>query len=47
MTDSNYSNAEVNVDLEYADYLADQAEQAADEYERRRDAQEAAQTQLE
>ena len=46
MTDSNYSGAEINVDLEYADYLADEAEQAQDEYERARDAQEASQSQL-
>ena len=34
MTDSNYSNPEVEVDEDYADYIADLAEQATDEYER-------------
>jgi len=47
MTDSNYSNPEVEVDEDYVNYLADLAEQATDEYERREDAQEAAQAQLE
>ena len=46
MTDSNYSNAEVEVDEDYADYVADLAEQATDEYERREAAQEATQAQL-
>ena len=46
MTDSNYSNAEVNFDPEYADYLADQAEQAQTEYERVRDFREKSQSTL-
>ena len=46
MTDSNYSKPELEVDEGYADYLADLAEQATDEYERRADAREATQTQL-
>ena len=41
MTDSNYSgNVDINIDPEYADYLADEAAQAQDEYEQARDAQE-------
>ena len=47
MTDSNYSKPELEVDEGYADYLAGLAEQATDEYERREDAREAAQAQLE
>ena len=46
MTDSNYSSAEINIDPEYADYLADQAEQAQDEYERDRDFREKSQSTL-
>ena len=46
MTDSNYSKPELEVDEGYADYLADLAEQATDEYERRDAAQEATQAQL-
>ena len=38
MTDSNYSgNVDINIDPEYADYLADEAEQAQDEYEQARE----------
>ena len=38
MTDSNYSgNVDINIDPQYADYLADEAEQAQDEYEQARD----------
>ena len=46
MTDSNYSSAELEVDLDEADYIADAANNAADEYERALEAQEAAQSQL-
>ena len=47
MTDSNYSgNVDINIDPEYADYLADEAEQAQDEYEQARDAQEQSQSTL-
>ena len=46
MTDSNYSNADINFDPEYADYLADQAEQAQDEYEQARDLREQSQSTL-
>ena len=46
MTDSNYSSAEINIDPEYGDYLADQAEQAQDEYERDRDFREKSQSTL-
>jgi len=46
MTDSNYSKPEITVDEDYANYLAGLAEQASDEYERRRDAQEATQAQV-
>ena len=46
MTDSNYSNADINFDPEYADYLADQAEQAQDEYEQARDLREKSQSTL-
>ena len=46
MTDSNYSSAELEVDLDEADYIADAANNAADEYQRALEAQEAAQSQL-
>ena len=46
MTDSNYSSAEINIDPEYGDYLADQAEQAQDEYEQARDLREESQSTL-
>ena len=39
MTDSNYSSAELEVDLDEADYIADAANNAADEYERALEAQ--------
>ena len=47
MTDSNYSNADVNVNLDYQDYLSDEAEQAQDEYELQKQALEDAQSELE
>jgi len=46
MTDSNYSGAEINVNLEYADYLADEAEQAQEEYEQARDLRKESQSTL-
>ena len=46
MTDSNYSSAELEVDLDEVDYIANAANNAADEYERALEAQEAAQSQL-
>ena len=46
MTDSNYSNVDINIDPEYADYLADETAQAQDEYEQARDAQEQSQSTL-
>ena len=46
MTDSNYSSAELEVDLDEADYIADAANNAADEYERALEAQEKSQAQL-
>ena len=39
MTDSNYSSAELEVDLDEADYIADAANNAADEYQRALEAQ--------
>ena len=46
MTDSNYSSAELEVDLDEADYIANAANNAADEYQRALEAQEKAQAQL-
>ena len=47
MTDSNYSSAELEVDLDEADYIADRANQAADEYQRALERQQESQGQLE
>ena len=47
MTDSNYSSAELNVDLDEVDYIADRANQAADEYQRALERQQESQGQLE
>ena len=46
MTDSNYSSVDINIDPEYADYLANQASAAQDEYERDREIREKAQSTL-
>ena len=47
MTDSNYSSAELNVDLDEVDYVTDRANQAADEYQRALERQQESQGQLE
>ena len=47
MTDSNYSSAELNVDLDEVDYIAERANQAADEYQRALERQQESQGQLE
>ena len=46
MTDSNYSNAEVEVDQDAVDYITDEAQNAAEEYQRAIDRQEESQAQL-
>ena len=46
MTDSNFSNAEVEVDLEEVDYITDEAQNAAEQYQRAIDRQEESQGQL-
>ena len=46
MTDSNYSNAEVEVDLNAVNDITDQAQNAAEEYQRAIERQEASQAQL-
>ena len=46
MTDSNYSNAKVEVDLDAVNDIADQAQNAAEEYQRATERQRAAQAQL-
>ncbi len=46
MTDSNYSSVDINIDPEYAGYLADRASAAQDEYERDREIREKAQSTL-
>ena len=46
MTDSNYSNAEVEVDLDELDSITDEAQNAAEEYQRAIDRQEESQAQL-
>ena len=46
MTDSNYSNAKVEVDLDAVNDIADQAQNAAEEYQRAIERQEASQAQL-
>ena len=47
MTDSNYSKPEIEVDLDQLDYVADSANQAADEYQRALERQRDSQSQLE
>ena len=46
MTDSNYSNAEIEVDLNAVNSITDQAQNAAEEYQRAIERQRASQTQL-
>ena len=46
MTDSNYSNAEIEVDLDAVDDITDQAQNAAEEYQRAIERQRASQAQL-
>ena len=46
MTDSNYSNAEVEVDLDAINDITDEAQNAAEEYQRAIERQEASQAQL-
>ena len=46
MTDSNYSNAKLQVDLDEVNYVANAAQTAAEEYERARERQQESQSQL-
>ena len=46
MTDSNYSNAEIEVDLNAVNSITDQAQNAAEEYQRAKERQRASQAQL-